>query len=50
MTEPIEYQSPALVSFLQHLSKRLSLAVILIGVITVLGWIFDIQVFKAVLP
>lgn len=51
MTEPIEYQSSiALITHLQSLSKKLSLAVILIGIVVILGWVFDISLFKTAFP
>ncbi len=46
-------QSPTLLHLVtdyQLLSRKLSLAVILIGIIAIVGWILNISVFKSILP
>jgi PAS domain S-box-containing protein len=51
MTEPTEYQSSIpLITFLQSLSREFSVVVIMIGMIAILGWVFDILLLKTALP
>ncbi|MDX2243701.1 MAG: PAS domain S-box protein [Leptolyngbyaceae cyanobacterium bins.302] len=50
MTESTAYQSSsALAAFLRSLAQNLSLAVIAIGIVVIVGWVFDQSVLKTVL-
>jgi PAS domain S-box-containing protein len=50
MTEPPRDQNSLSAVFLRSLSRKFSLGVILIGIVVILSWIFDIPLLKTVLP
>ncbi|MBD2775519.1 hypothetical protein [Iningainema tapete] len=43
-------QSPSLITSLEFFSQYASIGAILIGIAVILGWIFDVQLLKSVLP
>ena len=44
------YQKPDLIALLPSFSRKVAIAVLLIGCVVIFGWIFDIQVLKSILP
>lgn len=46
----IQTSKPNLIASLQYVSQALSVAVFILGCLVSLGWIFDIGIFKSVLP